>query len=158
VNGLDWAVIIAAPAAVGVVWKGGASMFKWQRDLTLKTDMQNKLLFGDPKNPGDYPGIRKWQQDTTVTLHGGVAVAADAAVAAKAAAEAAARLDAGQLHIIGQVSELRTQVDDIEARQKDNTADITELAEAWRSNGGTSNLDKLNAVAQVLTSAPRDVE
>lgn len=126
------AAVIAALAVVGPP----------VRRFMKRQDRAATLLFGDPDNLEDRPGLERWQKQQAEAVY---KAAADAACAA-AVAE---RLDAGQLHIIEQVGEIR-QRQDVTARVVDD------LAEKWRSNGGSSLSDKLTAVALVVTSPPRD--
>ncbi|MGA8330457.1 MAG: hypothetical protein WB777_14310 [Mycobacterium sp.] len=99
-------------AVLAVLWKAGVSLFKWQKDLTLKTDQQNKLLFGN--GTPEWPGLASWQRDTTAAIR---------------------RLDAGQLHLIGQIRD--------------------EVAPQLKPNGGDSLRDAVDRVASVVTAAER---
>jgi hypothetical protein len=71
VNG-DNAVIAwsAGIAGAGLLGKGAVNVKNWLKHLTIQTDLQNKLLFGDPQNPVDYPGLRNISSAVTRLDHG----------------------------------------------------------------------------------------
>ena len=159
-NGLDDAGIVSGSlVAASILVRGVVSVFKWQKDLTIKTDLQNKLLFGDPKNLIEYPGLRQWQQDTRDALEHAAqtaataaGAAASAASAASSAAKVAAALDRGQKHIIDQLEGVKTV-------QAKNVKDIRDLAAAWIPNGGSAEVDKirtsLSAIEHIVTAEAR---
>jgi hypothetical protein len=57
----------AAVVVLGFAGRLAVSVVNWFKDLTRKTDLQNKLLFGD--GSAQFPGVRQWEtaHDKNVT-------------------------------------------------------------------------------------------